>query len=129
LDVKTARKDIVNPHRLHVESKRLEFGGANRDCRTCHEMVAPVEANAPKKEAGFVAGNVYHPEWLQSPGGGWKRQIARAAGEGGDRARVDALRPIDPYPYHPTLKRLVCEGCHGPNSPIKTFYGAPVARQ
>lgn len=129
LDEKTKRKDIVNAHRLHVDSKRVEFGGANRDCLTCHQMVSTVEPNAPAKEGGFVAGNVYHPSWMLSPGDVWKKQITRAGGEASGRAGPDALRQTDPHPYKPTLKQLVCEGCHGPNSPIKTFYGAPVARQ
>lgn len=129
MQVQTKRKEIANPHRLHVDSKRVEFGGANRDCLTCHEMVAPAEANAPKKEGGFVAGGIFHPEWMLAPEGVWKKQIKRVAGKDGGRSPAEALKLVDPHLYKPTLKRLVCEGCHGPNSPIKTFYGAPVARQ
>jgi hypothetical protein len=44
-----------------------------------------------------------------------------------DTTRIEALRTAEPYPYKPTLKRLVCAECHGPDSKIKTFYGAPEA--
>src|SRR3990172_9542664 len=53
MDVKTARKDILNLHRRHLESKKTAYNGENRDCLTCHEMVAPSEGKAPKKE-GWV---------------------------------------------------------------------------
>ncbi|MBI4753932.1 MAG: hypothetical protein HY778_00595 [Betaproteobacteria bacterium] len=130
LDVKAARKaagkDIPNLHRLHLDSKKVAYEGKNRDCLTCHEMIVPVEGKAPRKEGWFAKGDVYHPNWLQEPKGVWKKLIVRA-GEGGDFVRVDAVRPMEPHLYKPSLKRLVCAECHGSDSKIKTFYGVPEA--
>ena len=126
LEVKAARKNIPNLHRLHLESKKIAYEGKNRDCLTCHEMVTPSETKAKKKEGWFVKGDVYHPNWLQAPRDVWKKLIVRG-GEGSEYAHINTLRPLDPYPYKPTLKRLVCAECHGPDSKIKTFYGAPQA--
>ena len=126
LDVKTGRKKIPNLHRLHLESKKTAYEGKNADCLTCHEMVTPSETKAKKREGWFAKGDVYHPNWMQAPRDLWKKQIVRG-GEGTQYAHVNALRPLEPYPYKPSLKRLVCVECHGPDSKIKTFYGAPQA--
>ncbi|OGI50532.1 MAG: hypothetical protein A3E57_09290 [Candidatus Muproteobacteria bacterium RIFCSPHIGHO2_12_FULL_60_33] len=125
MDVKTARKDIPNLHRRHLESKKVAYQGKNRDCLTCHEMWTPA-TDAREKEGWFVMADVYHPNTARSPAGVWKKLIVRADVEP-NYATVEALRTADPYTYNPTLKRLVCIECHGPDSKIKTFYGAPQA--
>ncbi|MBI4741376.1 MAG: hypothetical protein HY777_07495 [Betaproteobacteria bacterium] len=127
MEVQTARKNIPNPHRLHLESKKIAYEGKNRDCLVCHEMVVPSETKAKKKEGWFVKGDVYHPNVLQNPREVWKKLVVRS-GEGAQYVQVEALRQADPHPYKPTLKRLVCAECHGPDSKIKTFYGAPVQK-
>lgn len=126
MEVKTARKDVPNLHRLHLESKKTAYKGDNRDCLTCHEMVAPAAKDAPKKEGWFVEGKVYHPNVLAAPAGVWKKLIVRPGGDM-DTARVEALRQTEPDIFKPALKRLVCAECHGTDSKIKTFYGAPQA--
>lgn len=126
MDAKTARKDIPNLHRRHLESKKTAYEGKNRACLTCHEMIAPSETGAPDKEGWVVRANVYHPNVLLAPAGVWKKLIVRP-GEGMQYTRVEALRQSDPDPFKPTLKRLVCVDCHGTDSKIKTFYGAPQA--
>jgi len=126
LTVKTARKNIPNLHQLHLASKKIAYEGKNRDCLTCHEMVVPSETKARKKEGWFVKGDVYHPNVLQNPSGVWHKLVVRG-GEGTQYVPVDAMRQADPHIYKPTLKDLVCAECHGPDSKIKTFYGAPQA--
>lgn len=126
LEVKTKRKNVPNVHRLHLDSKKVAYEGKNRDCLTCHELVQPVDGKAKKKEGWFAKGDVYHPNWMQQPKGVWKKLIVRG-GEDVDPVPVNTLRPESPYLYKPSLKRLVCQECHGPDSRIKTFYGAPEA--
>lgn len=126
MDVKTARKNVLNLHRLHLTSKKTAYKGDNRDCLTCHEMIAPATKDIQKMEGWFVEGKVYHPNVLLAPAGYWKKLIVRPGGDM-NTTRVEALRTAEPYPYKPTLKRLVCAECHGPDSKIKTFYGAPQA--
>ncbi len=126
LAVATGRKNVPNAHRLHLESKKTAYEGKNRDCLTCHEMVVPSETKAKKKEGWFVKGDVYHPNVMQNPAAVWKKLVVRG-GEGTQYIQVDALRQADPHPFKPTLKNLVCAECHGPDSKIKTFYGAPQA--
>ena len=87
-------------------------------------MILPSEQKAKKKEGWFVKGDVYHPNVMLAPEGVWKKLIVRTGVEP-NYATVEALRTADPYTYSPTLKRLVCTECHGPDSKIKTFYGAP----
>lgn len=128
LEVKTARKNVPNLHRLHLESKKIAYEGKNRDCLTCHEMIQPSETKAKKKEGWFVKGDVYHPNVLQNPPGVWKKTVVRP-GEAGQYLQIETLRLADPYTFKPTLKRLVCLECHGQDSKIKTFYGAPEARK
>lgn len=125
LEAKSARGDIVNLHRRHLESKKTAYEGKNRDCLTCHEMWTPTK-NASEKEGWFVMADVYHPNSARSPDGVWKKLIVRA-GVTPNFTTVEALRPAEPYIYKPTLKQLVCVECHGPDSKIKTFYGAPQA--
>ena len=125
MEVKTARKNVPNPHRLHLDSKKVAYEGKNRDCLTCHEMITPSETKAKKKEGWFVKGDVYHPNVLQEPKGIWKKLVVRS-GESAQYIQVETLRQAEPHPYKPTLKRLVCAECHGPDSKIKTFYGAPL---
>lgn len=127
MDVKTARKDIPNLHRLHLGSKKTAYEGKNRDCLTCHEMWTRAE-NATEKEGWFLMADVYHPNSAHSPADVWKKLIVRP-GADMKTTRVEALRTAEPYPFKPTLKRLVCAECHGPDSKIKTFYGAPQARK
>lgn len=127
MEVKTARKNVPNLHRLHLESKKIAYEGKNRDCLTCHEMVAPSETKAKKKEGWFAKGDVYHPNVLLAPEGYWKKTVVRS-GVDAQYVQVEALRPADPYIFKPTLRRLVCQECHGQDSKIKTFYGAPEAR-
>lgn len=124
LDIKTARKNIPNLHRLHLESKKVAYEGKNRDCLTCHAMIAPSETKAKKKEGWFVKGDVYHPSWLLNPQA--KKLIVRG-GEGTEYAFINTLRPMEPHLFKPVLQKLVCVECHGPDSKIKTFYGAPQA--
>lgn len=128
MTVKTKRPNIPNLHRLHLTSKKTAYKGENRDCLTCHEMVAPSEGKARKKEGWFAKGDVYHPNVMLAPEGVWKKLIVRTGVEP-NYATVEALRTAEPYPYKPTLKRLVCVECHGTDSKIKTFYGAPQARE
>lgn len=124
MEVKTGRKNIPNPHRLHLDSKKIAYEGKNRDCLVCHEMVTSSETKAKKKEGWFVKGDVYHPNVLQNPRDVWKKLVVRS-GEGTQYVQVEALRQTEPHTYKPTLKRLVCTECHGPDSKIRTFYGAP----
>ena len=123
LDVKSARPDISNLHVRHLQSKKTAYKGENRDCLSCHEMWTPAK-NASDKEGWFVMADVYHPNYAHSPAGVWKKLIVRP-GVPPTYGTVDALRTSDPYTYKPTLKRLVCAECHGRDSKIKTFYGAP----
>lgn len=124
MEVSTGRKNIPNPHRLHLDSKKIAYEGKNRDCLVCHEMVTPSETKAKKQEGWFVKGDVYHPNVMQQPRDVWKKLVVRS-GEGVQYAQVEALRQAEPHPFKPTLKRLVCVECHGPDSKIRTFYGAP----
>lgn len=126
LTVKTARKNIPNLHQLHLNSKKIAYEGKNRDCLTCHEMVTPSETKAKKKEGWFVKGDVYHPNVMLNPAGVWKKMVVRG-GEGTQYVPVSAMQQADPHIFKPTLKDLVCVDCHGPDSKIKTFYGAPQA--
>jgi cytochrome c553 len=126
LTVKSARKNIPNLHQLHLASKKTAYEGKNRDCVTCHETVVPSETRARKKEGWFVKGDVYHPNVMLNPAGVWKKLVVRG-GEGTQYVPVNAMRQADPHIFKPTLKNLVCVECHGPNSKIKTFYGAPLA--
>lgn len=125
---KTPRGVNPNPHVLHLQSKKTAYKGANRDCLTCHEMVMPVDEKARKKEGWFFKDNVYHPNVLLTPNAVWKKLIVRPTLTT-SYASVDALRTAEPYLYKPTLKRLVCVECHGSDSQVKTFYGAPVGAQ
>lgn len=124
--VKTGRKTVSNPHVLHLNSKKIAYEGKNRDCLTCHEMVTPSATKAKKKEGWFVKGDVYHPNVMRYPPDVWKKAIVRG-GEGRQYFPIEVLRQTDPHPFKPTLKDLVCVECHGPDSKIKTFYGAPQA--
>jgi len=127
LYVKTVRdKKRPNLHRLHLTSKKTAFGGANLYCATCHETVTPAEGKAARKEGWFIPAKseVPHPDGMLAPAGVWKKTVVRA-GEGTRYDRVDTLLQSDPHPFKPTLGRLVCADCHGPESGIKTFYGAP----
>ncbi|MCX7148236.1 MAG: hypothetical protein NTY05_02320 [Rhodocyclales bacterium] len=126
LKVKTARKNIPNLHQLHLTSNKTAYEGKNRDCVTCHEMVVPSEPKAKKKEGWFVKGDVYHPNVMQNPLDVWHKLVVRG-GEGTQYIPVNAMRQADPHLFKPTLKDLVCVQCHGPDSKIKTFYGAPLA--
>ena len=125
--VTTGRKNVPNPHRLHLESKKTAYAGKNRDCLTCHEMVV-VSATKPKKKEGwFVTGDqIVHNNAMQYPGGVWKKLIVHS-GPDTQYIPVEALRQESPHPFKPTLKRLVCLECHGTDSKIRTFYGAPQA--
>lgn len=126
--VKTASKKHPNLHKLHLESKKIAYEGKNRDCLVCHEMIAISKTKAPKKEGYFVKGDVYHPNVMRDlPGPSvWKKLVVRA-GDLSQHNPSEILRPAEPYIYKPSLKRLVCLECHGPDSKIKTFFGAPVA--
>lgn len=128
MEVKTARKNVPNLHLLHLNSKKTAYKGENRDCLTCHEMIQPSETKAKKKEGWFVKGDVYHPNVLLAPESTWKKTVVRP-GEGGQYLQIETLRLAEPYTFKPTLKRLVCLECHGQDSKIKTFYGAPEARK
>ena len=128
LAVKTRRNSTPNPHRLHLEAKKIAYEGKNRDCLTCHEMVVPSETKAKKKEGWFVKGDVYHPNVMLAPEAYWEKTVVRS-GVDAQYVQVEALRPANPYIFKPTLKRLVCQECHGQDSKIKTFYGAPEARK
>lgn len=124
---KPVRKNVPDLHRLHLDSTKVAYEGKNRDCLTCHEMVQPVEGKAARREGWFAKGDVYHPNWLQSPAGVWKKLIVRP-GDGGSFVSIEALRPQDPHIFKPTLKRLVCAECHGADSKVKAFYGAPLVK-
>lgn len=126
LTVKTARKNIPNLHQLHLASNKTAYEGKNRDCLTCHQMVTSSETKAKKKEGWFVKGDVYHPNVMLNPAGVWKKLVVRG-GEGTQYLQVNAMHQADPHPFKPTLKNLVCVECHGQDSKIKTFYGAPQA--
>lgn len=124
VSVQSARPDVANLHLRHLQSKKVAYKGENRDCLACHEMVAPVEGRASKKEGWFAKGGVYHPNVMLAPGDAWRKTIVRLHVTP-DQGIVGALRTSEPYIYKPTLKRLVCVECHGPDSKIKVFYGAP----
>jgi cytochrome c551/c552 len=123
LEMKTPRRaDVPNLHLVHLESKNMAYQGSNRGCVTCHEMMTPTDKRS-KKEGWILRGNVYHPDSTRDPKGVWRKLIV-APGISPKRAYVDALQPAGPYIYKPTLKRLVCLDCHGPDSKIKVIYGA-----
>lgn len=126
MGLKSARKGIPNLHSLHLASKKIAYEGKNRDCLSCHETVSPSDTKAKKKEGWFAKGDVYHPNVMQKPAGVWKKLVVRG-GEGTQYSHLDALRQSEPHLYKPSLKQLVCAQCHGPDSKIKTFYGAPQA--
>jgi hypothetical protein len=127
LDVKTARPDVVNLHRRHLQSKKTAYQGRNRDCLTCHEMWTPTKSAIPK-EGWFVMNDIYHPNWAHLSEFGSSKLIVRPEVTPSS-GMVQTLHPVDPDPYKPVLKRLVCVECHGPDSKIKTFYGAPQAER
>lgn len=122
LKVETGRADLPNLHRRHLESRKTAYQGRNRDCLTCHEMISEVADK--KREGGFIEGGVFHPNSNSAPGGVWKKLIVRS-GPPSEPELLEFVRPANPYTYKPTLKRLVCLDCHGPDSRIKTFYGIP----
>ena len=127
LDVETRSKKVANLHLRHLISKKVEYKGENRDCLTCHEMVNPAGKAAqklPAKEGWFDQGGVYHPNTLLPPEGVWKRLIVRPENVTNDTTIAETLRQSDPHTFKPTLKRFVCAQCHGPDSKLKTFYGA-----
>lgn len=123
LEAKSARSDVVNLHQRHLQSKKTAYQGRNRDCLTCHEMWTPAK-NATPKEGWFVMNDVYHPNSARSSAAGSSKRIVRS-GVTPNYGAVEALHPADPYTYKPVLRRLVCVDCHGRDSRIKTFYGAP----
>lgn len=118
-----ANADVDNLHNLHLNSKKVAYEGKNRSCVTCHEMTEIVDV-VVRKEGWFNKGDVDHPNTLREPSGYWKKMIVR-----NDRSTnlYEKMMPTDPHTFKPTLKRLVCAECHGTDSKIKTFYGAPDA--
>jgi len=125
LSVKSTRKNVPNLHRLHLESKKTAYKGENRDCLVCHESIVASKTKAPQKEGWFVKGDVYHPNVMRYQPA-WKAMVVRSS-DGAPRNSSETLRAADPSNYKPTLKRLVCLECHGPDSKIKTMFGAPAA--
>jgi nitrate reductase cytochrome c-type subunit len=125
MEEETAKPYIKNPHVLHLESSKTAYKGENRSCLTCHEMVTiPDVDEVPPKEGWFIEGDIYHPNVLRAPRNSWSRRLVKS--QAPDTLNyVNTLRPADPYTYKPTLKKLVCIECHGPDSKIKTFYGRP----
>lgn len=129
LDVATRSEKVANPHRVHLLSKDIAYKGDNRDCLTCHEMITPTAkagVTAPKKEGWRTEGDFYHPNSTRPEAGVWKKLVVRP-----DRIpnlrTLTSLQPLEPHPFKPSLKRLVCIECHGPDSKTtKTFYGAPI---
>jgi TorA maturation chaperone TorD len=115
LDWKTKRKDIAQPHRRHLESKNVAYGGKQKLCVTCHEAWVPADP-------GWMGSGVYHPDTAMKPDGVWKKYIQRKDTHG-NPPYLEAVHPEDPYTFKPLLKRLVCRECHGPDSKIKVLYG------
>lgn len=124
--VKTGRKNVPNLHRLHLESKKTAYKGENRDCLVCHETISVSKTKAPDREGWFAKGDVYHPNVMRYQSGVWKKLIVRSE-EAAQHSPVGTLQPPEIDIYKTSLKRLVCMECHGPDSKIKTFFGAPVA--
>lgn len=123
--VKSSRKNVPNLHQLHLASTKTAYKGDNRDCLVCHESVSVSKPDAPGKEGWFAKGGVFHPNVMRYQPA-WKKVVVRSDVDP-QRQPGDTLRPAEPDFYKPTLKRLVCLECHGPESKIKTFFGAPVA--
>jgi nitrate reductase cytochrome c-type subunit len=125
LSVRSTRKNVPNLHQLHLASKKIAYKGENRDCLVCHESVARSATKGEKKENWFNKGDVFHPNVMRYETA-WKRVVVRPAGDE-PRNPADTLQLADPYIYKLSLKRLVCLECHGPDSKVKTLFGAPVA--
>jgi len=114
------RKGILQPHRIHLESKKTEYNGRQKMCVTCHEAWVPAEP-------GWMDSGVHHPDAVMDPSAVWMRSIQRKDITTG-LAYLDAVHPENPYTFKPLLQRLVCKECHGPDSRIKTFYGTALTR-
>ena len=117
LEWKTKRKDIKQPHRLHLESKRMEYDGRQKMCVTCHEAMVTTEPGE-----GILDGDVYHPDIVMKHDGVWKKYIVRKEITSGS-SYLDAVHPEKPYTFKPLLERLVCVDCHGLDSKVKVLYG------
>jgi cytochrome c551/c552 len=113
---KTKKKDVKQPHLLHLESKRTEYNGRQKMCVTCHEAMVPTEAGT-----GILDSDVYHPD-VASEGIKLKKYIQRKEVTSGS-PYLDAVHPEKPYTFKPVLERLVCVDCHGHDSKVKTLYG------
>jgi hypothetical protein len=119
LEWNTGKEDILQPHRLHLESKRTEYDGRQKMCVTCHEAWVPADP-------GWMDSGVYHPDVVMDPKTFWRRNIQRKEIATGTPYLLDAFHPEKPYTFKPLLERLVCVDCHGPDSKVKTFYGTPL---
>lgn len=111
---KTGKKGVIQPHRLHLESKNKAYNGRQKLCVTCHEAWVP-------ESPGWMGSGIHHPETAMKPDGVWKKYIVRKDTHG--MPFLEAVQPADPYTFKPLLKRLVCVDCHGPDSKVKVFYG------
>ncbi|MBI2266557.1 MAG: hypothetical protein HYU64_15575 [Armatimonadetes bacterium] len=123
LDVKTGKKQIVAPHKKHLESKKMEYKGEQRKCLTCHEAYTAAK-RGERKPGFFVKGGIFHPNTDREPKAFWRRTIQRPDTHG-NPPLVEAVHPESPYLFKTSLSRLVCVKCHGPDSKVKTFYGTP----
>lgn len=123
LEWKTKKSDIKQPHRLHLESKKMEYNGKQKMCVTCHEAIVPTEAGT-----GILDGDVYHPDTVMKPDAVWKRSIQRKEITSGS-PYLDGIRPEKPYTFKPPLERLVCVDCHGSDSKVKVLYGMPLKKE
>jgi hypothetical protein len=121
MKVQSSRKNVPNLHQLHLASTKVAYKGNNRDCLFCHEMVVVAKPDSPAKEGWFFKGS-YHPNVMRYERA-WKSAIVRT---GGEHQPAETLRAAEPNIYKLSLKRLVCLECHGPDSKIKTLFGAPV---
>lgn len=117
LEWNTRGKNVLQPHRLHLESKRTEYNGRQKMCVTCHEAMTRTEVGK-----GMLDGDIHHPDTAMKPDGVWKKYIVRKDIASGS-TYLDAVRPENPYTFKPLLQRLVCVDCHGSDSKVKILYG------
>jgi hypothetical protein len=121
LEVSTGRDDVPQLHKRHLESKQMAYRGLQRRCTTCHESWTTAKEEE-KKHGYFEMGGVFHPLTAHEPKEVWNKLIQRPNTHG-NPVLLEAVRPEEPYTFKPSLKRLVCLDCHGPDSKIKVLYG------
>lgn len=111
LEARTLKPAVKEAHRRHLESQRTEYGGRQRLCTTCHESFR------------FAPEGLVHPATANEPTRYWRLRINKTEVPGTPSV-LPLVAPREPYTFKPTLERLVCVDCHGPDTQIKAFYPA-----